>query len=209
MTDDDHPSVEGPPARRSPDPYADAVEEGSVLNAAAPHAPVAGLHRLTRLIQGAESLLSAVSFISMFLVIVAGVFFRYVLNAPLTWTVAVASSLFIWTTMITAGLPHWDDEHIQFDLVYLKFSPAGQRWARIIGNLTIIVPALLVIPASFRYLDLLLPQKLSGLDVSLTWAFAGIAYFFVTTVLHRARLLIKDLADLYRSHRGHVEVPTT
>lgn len=209
MTDDesraDH-EAEAQPPRRPPDSYATAAEEGSVLNAAAPHAPVAGRHWLTRLIQGVEDLLSAVSFISMFLVIVLGVFFRYFLNAPLTWTVAVASSLFIWTTMITAGLPHWDDEHIQFDLVYLKFSPAGRRWLRIVGNLTIIIPALLVIPASFQYLEFLRPQKLSGIDVSLTWAFAGIAYFYVTTVLHRARLLIIDLADLYRSHRRREEL---
>lgn len=211
MTDDgsrSDPDAEAPPPRRPPYSYATAAEEGSVLNAAAPHAPVAGRHWLTRLIQGAEDLLSAVSFISMFLVIVLGVFFRYFLNAPLTWTVAVASSLFIWTTMITAGLPHWDDEHIQFDLVYLKFSPAGQRWLRIVGNLTIIIPALLVIPASFQYLEFLRPQKLSGIDVSLTWAFAGIAYFYVTTVLHRSRLLVKDAADLYRSHRGRAEVPS-
>lgn len=209
MTDrdsQDHPDAEIQSVRQSPDSYATAVEEGSVLNAAAPHAPAAGRHWLTRVIQGAESLLSAVSFISMFLVIVLGVFFRYFLNAPLTWTVAVASSWFIWTTMITAGLPHWDDEHIQFDLVYLKLGNAGQRWARIVGNLIIIVPALLVIPASFQYLDFLRPQKLSGLDVSLTWAFAGIAYFYVTTVLHRGRLLIKDVADLYRSLRGRAEV---
>lgn len=181
-------------------------EQGAALNAAAPTPPADDGGVLTRILERLEGMLSAVSFLSMFVVILVGVFFRYVLNAPLTWTVGVASSLFIWATMITAGLPHWNDEHIQFDLLYLRFSPSGQRWARIVGNVVIIVPALLVIPTSFQYLDFIRPQKLSGLDLSMTWAFAGIAYFFVTTVLHRGRLLFKDLVDLRTSRRERLEV---
>lgn len=196
---------DGQPPAAAENPQQAFDGQRAVLNEVAPVSPGVGRGAIGKVVESFESVLSVVFFLAMFVVIVIGVFFRYFLNSPLTWTVAVASSLFIWATMVTAGLPHWNDEHIQFDIVYLRFSPAGRRWARIIGNLIIIVPALLVIPASFQYLDFINPQKLSGIELSETWAFAGIAYFFVTTVLHRSRLLVKDLIGLRTSGRERAE----
>ena len=78
---------------------------------------------VARWLERLELVLSGVAFLAMFIVIALGVLFRYLLHDPLTWSVSVATSLFIWTTMITAGLPHWADEHIQFDVLYVRFGP--------------------------------------------------------------------------------------
>ena len=64
-----------------------------------------------------------------------------------------------------------------------------------------------MIPASFRYLLFIRPERISGLNLSLTWGFAGIAYFFVTTVIHRFRLLLQDLLELVGEHRTRTGEP--
>ena len=202
-----------PPARTDDErgldePEARATQYSGLTSAPQPLDPEQERSPVARWLERLELVLSGAAFLAMFIVIALGVLFRYLLHNPLTWSVSVATSLFIWTTMITAGLPHWADEHIQFDVLYVRFGPKVQRWARIVGNVIIIVPAAIVIPASFRYLLFIQPERISGLNLSLTWGFAGIAYFFVTTVIHRFRLLLQDLLELVAEHRPPVGEPT-
>lgn len=189
------------------EPETRATQYSGLTSAPRPLDPEQERSPVARWLERLEIVLSGVAFLAMFIVIALGVLFRYVLHDPLTWSVSVATSLFIWTTMITAGLPHWADEHIQFDVLYVRFGPKAQRWARIAGNVIIIVPAAIVIPASFRYLLFIQPERISGLNLSLTWGFAGIAYFFITTVIHRFRLLLQDLLELVAEHRTRVGEP--
>lgn len=59
-------------------------------------------------------------------VIVLQVIFRYVLNAPLTWTEQVARYLFVWMVMLGTPLALRMNVHIAFDTV-LRMFPARVR----------------------------------------------------------------------------------
>ena len=139
-----------------------------------------------------------VFFTIMFASILVGVFWRYVLNDPLIWTVNAAAVAFIWTVLIAAGLPNWADEHIQFDLLYRRMSPRWQRVSRMAGNLLLVITFALPIPATWDYLAFFAPDTVTGLPLTFIWAFAVVLWFLVATVVHRGRLLLKDIRDIAR-----------
>ena len=139
---------------------------------------------------------SGAFFALMFVTLVVGVFWRYVLDDPLLWTVNLGTIAFLWVTLVGSGLPNWDDSHIQFDLVYEKLPPVGRLWSRIAGNLLIVVTFSMAIPGTVDYLRFLHRDKVTGLNLTFDWAFGAVLVFFVATVLHRGRLLLIDLRSL-------------
>lgn len=141
-------------------------------------------------------------FLLMFVVILMGVFWRYVINDPLIWTVNLATIAFIWSVMVGAGLPNWTDTHIQFDLAYSTMPAGRQRIARMVGNLLIVVTFVMPIPATIDYLVFIRVDTVTGLPLSFAWAFAAVLWFLVATVFHRGRLFVGDVRAIMSEHRS-------
>ena len=154
--------------------------------------------RTTTRVERVEEVAAMVFFTVMFASILIGVFWRYVLDDPLIWTVNAAAVAFIWTVLIAAGLPNWADEHIQFDLLYRRMSPRWQRISRMAGNLLLVVTFALPIPATWDYLAFIGADSVTGLPLKFNLAFAVVLWFLVSTVVHRGRLLARDLRDIAR-----------
>jgi TRAP-type C4-dicarboxylate transport system permease small subunit len=154
--------------------------------------------RTTGVAEKVEEVLSMAFFTVMFISVLAGVFWRYVLNDPLIWTVNLAIVAFICSVLIGAGLPNWGDEHIQFDLLYRRLSPRWQRVSRMVGNLLLVITFALPIPATWDYLVFITADSVTGLPLNFGVAFAVVLWFLVATVLHRGRLLLKDVRAIAR-----------
>lgn len=152
-----------------------------------------------------EEWVTMAAFLVMFVTLVIGVFWRYVLDDPLIWTVNLGTVAFIWVVMIGSGLPNWDESHIHFDLVYDRLSPAAQRWARVVGNVLIIVPFTVAIPGTIAYLQFVSSDSVTGLPFSFGAAYACVLVFLAATVAHRGRLLLNDVRDM--SHDGPRQEP--
>ena len=154
--------------------------------------------RTTNRVEKVEEILSMAFFTVMFVAVLAGVFWRYVLDDPLIWTANLAIIAFICSVLIGAGLPNWADEHIQFDLLYKRLSPRWQRVARMAGNILLVVTFALPIPATWDYLMFITADSVTGLPLNFGVAFAVILWFLVATVFHRGRLLLKDVREIAR-----------
>ena len=161
--------------------------------------------RTTNLVERGEEIVAMVFFTIMFASILVGVFWRYVLNDPLIWTVNAAAIAFVWTVLIAAGLPNWADEHIQFDLVYKRMSPRWKRVSRMVGNLLLVIVFALPIPATWDYLAFIAADSVTGLPLTFDWAFAVVLWFLVATVFHRGRLLVIDILDIARERADRAE----
>jgi TRAP-type C4-dicarboxylate transport system permease small subunit len=161
--------------------------------------------RTTNIVEKVEEVLSMAFFTVMFISVLAGVFWRYVLDDPLIWTANLAIIAFICSVLIGAGLPNWADEHIQFDLLYKRMSPRWQRVARMVGNLLLAVTFALPIPATWDYLMFVTADSVTGLPLNFGVAFAVVLWFLVATVLHRGRLLLKDVRAIVRERSGRAE----
>ena len=156
---------------------------------------------LTR-VERVEEVAAMAFFTVMFTAILVGVFWRYVLNDPLIWTVNAAAVAFIWTVLIAAGLPNWADEHIQFDLLYRRMSPRWKRVSRMVGNLLLVIVFALPIPATWDYLAFIAEDSVTGLPLTFDWAFAVVLWFLASTVVHRGRLLVNDIRDIAHEQSG-------
>lgn len=161
--------------------------------------------RTTTRVERVEEVVAMVFFTIMFTSILVGVFWRYVLNDPLIWTVNAAAIAFIWTVLIAAGLPNWADEHIQFDLLYRRMSPRWQRASRMVGNLLLVVAFALPIPATWDYLVFIGADSVTGLPLKFDLAFTVVLWFLVATVVHRGRLLVIDIRDISREWAERAE----
>jgi len=102
-------------------------------------------------------------------------------------------------------LPNWGDEHIQFDLLYKRLSSRWQRVARMAGNLLLVVTFALPIPATWDYLVFVTDDSVTGLPLNFGVAFAVILWFLVATVLHRGRLLFKDVRAIVSERSARAE----
>lgn len=71
-------------------------------------------------------------------IVVAGalqVFWRYALNAPLSWPEEVSRLLLIWLTYIGALVAPQSRLHVSVDVVYNRLSPSARRAADLVGDL--------------------------------------------------------------------------
>lgn len=72
----------------------------------------AGLEKASRAVDRLASAMTVVFFGFMTLVVILGVFFRYVLNAPLSWPEEVSRYLMIWGASVGVTIGIREEEHV-------------------------------------------------------------------------------------------------
>ncbi|NBK20612.1 MAG: TRAP transporter small permease subunit [Spirochaetia bacterium] len=133
------------------------------------------------------------SFVILFLTFILQVFFRYVVNHPLTWTQDAIVIGFCWTVILGACYTMRRKGHVQFTMLYEAYSPKAAAWARLAGNLLIIITFILMIIPSVKYAFFLGFQKTPVLRVSYTWIFLPFTYFLVSVIGYTIAPIIEDL----------------
>ena len=88
------------------------------------------LKALDRVLFGTIGLLLA----AMLADVAIQVFFRYVIEAPPTWTEELARFLFAWQIFLAAGLAFGRGAHIVVDVLLVVLPKAGQRLLSILSN---------------------------------------------------------------------------
>ena len=71
-------------------------------------------------------------------VVCLGIFFRYVLNDPLVWYDEFASYLLVWLSFYGAVVAHYQQRHINFDLLVEKLAPFPRRVADVFAELAVL-----------------------------------------------------------------------
>lgn len=101
----------------------------------------------------------------MVLLVSVGVFYRYVLNASLTWYDEFASFLLVWLTFYGAVVASYRRRHIGFEVVVDRFTPGTRKIFDLIAESFV-----LGFQAVLFYHGSLLMQKMGDeTTVSLVW----------------------------------------
>jgi TRAP-type C4-dicarboxylate transport system permease small subunit len=77
--------------------------------------------------------------IAMVVIVTAGVFYRYVLNASLIWYDEFASYLLVWLTFYGAVVAAYHHKHIAFETLVAGFRPAVRRWVAVGAEVCVLV----------------------------------------------------------------------
>lgn len=91
-------------------------------------------------------------FIVMFVVFLINIFSRYVLRDPQNWTFEFSTNAFVIVGLLGACAAYRLEDHVVFDLVYVKRKPRGQALMRIASYVLVIVFLLIALPLSIRSL---------------------------------------------------------
>ena len=139
-----------------------------------------------------ELYIPIISFSLLFIAFILQVYFRYVINRPLTWTQDIIVVGFCWTVILGACYTMRRKGQVSFTMLYDQYPPKVAAWARLAGNVLIIVTfAVLVIP-SVNYAIFVSFQKTAALRINYFWIFIPFTYFLLSIIGYTIEPVIED-----------------
>lgn len=171
---------------------------------------VRALERGSRWAERLGELAAVLCVVVFTLLVVAGVFFRYVLGQPLSWNEEVVRFALIWMTFIGGSVALKRGEHVAVDIVQRTLRsrvPWGALVLSIFSNLAISVFVALVLVHGTQLVVLSIPQVTPTLRVSQAWPYLGIPIGAGLMLLHSLYFIARDLSRLRFAGRdaGSVE----
>ena len=136
----------------------------------------------------------AVILAAMTLVVFLQVFFRYVLNAPLSWPEETARMMIVWLSFIGGYMAMREHKHIGFNLLVKKLSPRSQFIVNIVGQVLIIVLLFVVVKEGFVFSRKYLTMSMPYTGVSVGWVVYSVFPISGLLMLVQA---IQDLSQLF------------
>lgn len=136
------------------------------------------------------------AFFLMFCLFLLQIFFRYVLNQPLTWAFELTTMAFVWTVLLGAGYARRKQDHVAFTMIYDVLNAKKQAIFRIVGNGLIIVAFALAVYPVYDYLQFLYIQKSSVLRIPFNIAFMPFLVFLLLMIGHSVHDVWQDVKKL-------------
>jgi TRAP-type C4-dicarboxylate transport system permease small subunit len=113
----------------------------------------------------ALQVISALLLALMLLLVLVGVFYRYVFDDSLSWYDEFAGYLLVWLTMIGSVVGLARGKHIAFDTLVERFPPGSRRVVALFGVLCIVAFSLVILVAGGQ-----LVREMEGeTAISLPW----------------------------------------
>ncbi|MCY0150066.1 TRAP transporter small permease [Hoeflea sp. G2-23] len=125
-------------------------------------------------------------FAALFTIFIVQVFFRYVLNDPLSWTQEVAGMLYVWIVCVGSATIVKEREHVSFDLLYESVSPHKRRILALLGTGLILIILLVSAYGNYDYIAFTARQKSPTLRLPMTMVFGAFGVFLVLLIVNSA-----------------------
>jgi TRAP-type C4-dicarboxylate transport system permease small subunit len=151
--------------------------------------------------------LCALLMIAIFVLSIAQVVFRFLLDSPLIWSEELARLSLIWLTFLGAAVVCFDGTHLQVDSLFLLLPAGGRRVVRAIN--TVLALGFVVILAWYSVPLIVLGQQGTGaLDLPFSVyrlpALIGGVLMAAAIVLRRLRRGARDAQALSAGHRAEM-----
>jgi|TARA_R110000751_G_scaffold24_5_gene148 TRAP-type C4-dicarboxylate transport system permease small subunit len=138
-------------------------------------------------------------FIAMFATFLLQIFSRYVLNAPLGWTVEVCVILYIWLVFWTAAFLLRDSEHVSFNMLFLMANPRQKRVMAILGIFCIGAAMAAGLPVIIDYVQFMRIEKAPVTRIPLDYIYAIFPVFVIAVVIRSAVSLYRLFTPRWRA----------
>lgn len=99
-----------------------------------------------------EVYIPAVLFIVLFVCFLLGIFFRYVIKNPQSWTFELSTVAFLSSVILAGCLSDRFGEHISFDMIYDRRSDKTKTIMRVVSNSLILLFLGITFPASIKFI---------------------------------------------------------
>ena len=144
----------------------------------------------------------------MFLSFVVQIGARYLINAPVGWTLELCLTMWLWVVFWGTAFCVRDRDHVKFDILYLAVPPHVRKWFAVVSSAAIVVGLLVSAPATWDYISFLYIKKSATLRIRLNYVFMVYMIFLAAVVIRysvRIPRLLREGAP--EDHpEDHVEV---
>jgi len=90
-------------------------------------------------------------FIVMYLTFLLAIFYRYILNNPIAWSLELVRISFLWTALLSISFTFKTDSHVKFDLIYNLLDERKKIYLRLVGNIIMLIAFILLIEPTISY----------------------------------------------------------
>jgi TRAP-type transport system small permease protein len=127
------------------------------------------------------------------IIILASIFYRYVLSDSLMWSGEVGRYLCIWIGFLSASAAIRERMHIGLEVVVQK-APPRFRWSmRLISDAAVMIFLVVVAVLGFKLALAQVKQTSPALMISMFWAYLSVPVSAVLMALQCVYLIINDL----------------
>jgi len=135
------------------------------------------------------------------------VLFRYAFNHPIPELFEISIYTFIWAIYLGAALAKRYDQHIRFDLLYVKLSGKAKLWIDILfDTLTSLVFLILLVP-TIQYTVINYKIKASVLRIPWTYLLMCFPIFVILILIHNGMAILSNIRELRGQGVPEKEVP--
>lgn len=135
------------------------------------------------------------------------VFFRYVLNNPIAELFELSVYTFVWAIYLGAALAKRYDQHIRFDILYIKLPKRARLFVDIFfDTLTSIVLLIVLIP-SIQYTIMNYTIKASALRIPWTYLLLCFPISVCLILMHNSVAIVFNIRELLGREVPHKEIP--
>lgn len=145
-----------------------------------------------------EIYLPMTTFALLFVVFIIQIFFRYVLNNPLTWPYEVTILAYIWTAMFGGCYAFRKLEHIEFTMVYDRLNTKGQLIFRLISHTILAVCFCIALIPIFNYIVFLSIKFTGVLKIPFNIGYLPFLIMSVDIIIRTVVFLVKDVRNLIK-----------
>lgn len=152
------------------------------------------VHRLSNAIFKAEKALAILLGIVMLVSLAAGVFFRYVLKSPLTWSDEIAIFALVWLTFIGGSMSIKTQNAAAVTIFIDKLNGVLKTFLTGIGLLIVLIFAAYILYLSIGWLSSpnILVQRSSSMNLPMIYAYLSVPVSFLFITIHSLDLLAKN-----------------
>lgn len=162
------------------------------------------LGAVVRLVEAWSVLLLVV----MVLVVVVGVFYRYVLDASLAWYDEFSSYLLVWLTFYGAVAVSYRRRHIGFETLAERLGPAGRRVVAVVAEaLVLAFQAVLAYYGWLALAAMAFDSAVSVPSVRMTWVYSALPVSGALMLLVSAVRLVELLRGAPVAEPGAAPTP--
>jgi TRAP-type C4-dicarboxylate transport system permease small subunit len=132
---------------------------------------------------------------AMVVIISAQVWYRFILNDPLSWSEEAGRYLFVWISFMGAAAGVRYQVHLGIDLMDKILSPKQYKWVVILMNLIIQVFLLMIIYWGFKILGVIKFQESPSMHISMRYPYMAVPVGAIFMFINSVRVMVTAIQD--------------
>lgn len=132
---------------------------------------------------------------AMVVIISSQVWYRFVLNDPLSWSEEAGRYLFVWISFMGAAAGVRYQVHLGIDLLDKLLPPEKYKWAVVAVNLIIQVFLLMIIYWGFKILGVIKFQESASMHISMRYPYMAVPVGAIFMFINSVRVMVAALQN--------------